>query len=259
MLTGWMRHRAFAISAALSLVLSAVAGAALAVCYYQPWSAIVYRGGDARLPTAPTPQSYNSALVFENRAGRVVLLYQWITLQRLPGDPPQTYPDVGRPREGRIVAHKPFVLLPGQSASYGNDWNRSVPDPLKNRGSDTLGILLHPAGFAYGQYEPGPVRLVASFRDGFHELETVLVAGNPPSWRRGFTDYSGHDYVGYRQLMLPHWLFGLLGLPLPLLWLRAHRRSRRWARRGLCPGCGYDVRESPERCPECGRAVPAAA
>ena len=49
------------------------------------------------------------------------------------------------------------------------------------------------------------------------------------------------------------------GLPL-LLWLVgvAHRRARRRRRQEnrLCTGCGYDLRESPQRCPECG-AVPA--
>ena len=33
-------------------------------------------------------------------------------------------------------------------------------------------------------------------------------------------------------------------------------RGRKRFREGLCPKCGYDLRESPEKCPECGTPVP---
>ena len=53
------------------------------------------------------------------------------------------------------------------------------------------------------------------------------------------------------------WPMSVLALP-PLAWLfRAHReRRRRRSLAGHCPSCGYDLRATPDRCPECG-TIPA--
>ena len=46
---------------------------------------------------------------------------------------------------------------------------------------------------------------------------------------------------------------------LPAVWLWRRRRVRRRLRAGVCPACGYDVRATPGRCPECGLSGPGAA
>jgi hypothetical protein len=52
----------------------------------------------------------------------------------------------------------------------------------------------------------------------------------------------------------------LLTAILPALWLRSwqHSHLRRWRMaHGFCPVCGYDLRASKDRCPECGTPMPA--
>jgi len=62
----------------------------------------------------------------------------------------------------------------------------------------------------------------------------------------------GTDFKAY---FCPLWSCALLFLLLPLLELPRMTRNFRRRRRGLCLICGYDLRASPSKCPECGAAV----
>jgi hypothetical protein len=60
----------------------------------------------------------------------------------------------------------------------------------------------------------------------------------------------------FRVVWFPYWSLAIVLAILPAIRLQAMVRIRHRARRGLCPACGYDLRATPGRCPECG-AVPA--
>ncbi|HZL36674.1 MAG TPA: hypothetical protein VFC78_15245 [Tepidisphaeraceae bacterium] len=57
----------------------------------------------------------------------------------------------------------------------------------------------------------------------------------------------------YRGLVVPLWLPLLLLSILPIIQFRKYARRKRQSRDGCCLSCGYDLRASPDRCPECGR------
>jgi hypothetical protein len=57
------------------------------------------------------------------------------------------------------------------------------------------------------------------------------------------------------SISLPYWFLAVLWSVLPFLRWRRSRRLRQSMRQGLCAQCGYDLRATPERCPECGAPV----
>ena len=50
----------------------------------------------------------------------------------------------------------------------------------------------------------------------------------------------------------PSWFAALVFAPLPAFAIASRCRALLRRHDGLCPTCGYDLRGTPDRCPECG-------
>ena len=91
--------------------------------------------------------------------------------------------------------------------------------------------------------------------DRARDAISAFASTDHAGWGFGYAAGAFPQKWRYLAVQAPAWL---VAAPLVLLSVRRltiplRQRARR--RRGLCPSCGYDLRGSPGRCPECGEAA----
>jgi hypothetical protein len=89
-------------------------------------------------------------------------------------------------------------------------------------------------------------RVRIDVRTGLHQYPS-----RPRYWEIQYRQRLGYGV----RVGIPFWLPLLFTLAPPLWWLIQRLQNLRRRRDGLCRECGYDLRASSDRCPECGTSI----
>jgi hypothetical protein len=126
-----------------------------------------------------------------------------------------------------------------------SDWGRLSLTVISGSGVDALELDWEtiPGGGTHGVW-PGPAWRAHDFLLGRYRAGGVFLSSTDTFWA----------VEVYHPVLI-----GLLVLPVALYGGVTFLRRRRVRRRldtGLCAGCGYDLRGTSGRCPECGGTFP---
>ncbi|HEY7119259.1 MAG TPA: hypothetical protein VH475_21900, partial [Tepidisphaeraceae bacterium] len=157
----------------------------------------------------------------------------------------------------RILLHAAIIMSLGLCFGMGVLWARSY------RCNDLLSVTPFPHHNFFLWTAPGTLRIEwkSIVGSGFHDLRVVHRVTRPPArfermpgeirldWM-GFRIVTGERWGDYhRAVFMPFWVALLVTAVLPAtVCLRRRHRSID----GRCSTCGYDLRATPDRCPECG-------
>ncbi len=147
-----------------------------------------------------------------------------------------------------VGSHKGAIRI-NMLDDLGKFYVRGASDREEMAGLISAEVLHGPAGWGFREQNG---RWSLRMEDFFY-LGRGAISFAPPHRSR-----IRSIHLVFRAVTVRYWFMLVVAISLASpAWMIALRRRvrRRRHRMGLCSGCGYDLRGSPERCPECGRPV----